>query len=396
MSHSRFHTIVGALMGSTGIVYGMIEPRETRRHEIVMVNPGFFGLPHVARHEVISVIPGRIGAIQGARHVSIMVEPGDIGQNTLVRHAFVQDAFSTTDWSWVSNGGGNKMTAVITMLRPGEVYGDIEYSIDGAAWVSTGETLGSAIFNILNVMGSGLRLRAIIGGQPTPPSEEKLLSPLVLVQVDFTATLGFTTFDMPAFTFDPTKNYLVLVSAWRTTVAAMALTGNIGAIGRAPGAGTNLTAVGDSNSPNSAAPVAAYVITGQTGSLTFRTTSTQINTGFMVSMFEMLPGWTGVASFAGVGINTNSGAITITGFTPTLTPRPVINHMAPREQITVPAYTATTGKLIQGPPYSFSGISYGGNSMFPVTRVQRMTGAGNITIDLNVSARRSMLALELS
>ena len=394
MSHSRFHTIVGALMGSTGIIYGMIEPTETRRHQVVLVNPGFFGLPHVARHGVVTVIPGRVGVSELARHMSIMAEPGDIGESALARHVFVHDALATTDWSWVSNGGGNKMTAAITMLRPGEVYGDIEYSIDGAAWVSTGQTSGSAVFNIANVMGSGLRLRAIIGGQPTPPSEEKLLSPLVLVQVGG-VSLSVTTFDMPPFTFDPAKNYIVFVSAWRTTVAAITLTGNIGAIGRAPGAGTTLTSVGLANAPNNAAPTTAYIITGQTGSLTFRTTSSQASTGFIVSMFEMLPGWTNVASFAGVGTNSGGGPLTISGFTPTLTPRPVVNHMAPREQISVPAYLATTGKLIQGPPYSFSGLEYALNSMFPVTRVQRMTGAGNIVANLNVSGRRSMLALEL-
>lgn len=392
MSH-RFHTIVGALMGSTGIVYGMTNVTETRRHQVVLVNPGFIGLPHAARHALVTVIPGRIGSSAAGRHSLVMASPATIAESHLARHTLVHDAFATTDWSWVSNGGGNKMTAAIEMLRPGEVYDDIEYSIDGAAWVSTGQTSGSAIFNIADVIGSGLRLRALIGSLPTPPSEEKLLSPLVLLQVGGVSNV--MTFDMPAFTFDVAKNYIVFVAATRTTTAPITLTGNIGAVGRAPGAGTTLTSLGLANSPDSTAPTQAFLVTGQTGVLTFRTTSSQTSTSFVVSMFEMLPGWTDAASSAGVGINSGLSAITISGFTPTLTPRPVVNHTAPRESIRVPEYIATTGKLIQGTPFSFSGLDNDLNNMFPVTRVQRMTGAGNITSNLNVAGRRSLLALEL-
>jgi hypothetical protein len=403
MSGSRFHTIVGALFkqppDEPPIEYGIIEVVEAARHQPVMVNPNWIGQFHAARHEAIMVNPGWIGSIKAARHESLMVNPAWIGGLEMSRHEWVNDAVAEDEWSIVVDAT-DRMDGFVTMNIPGLVFTDVEYSIDGGSWTSGGITSGTGTFVIPDVTGRTVRLRLLFGTDATPPSAAKLLSPMRLVQESGSTTA--TTYDAPAFTFDPAKHYLFLVSAFRTTAASITLTGNIGAAGRAPGAGTNLTALGSANSPNGGAPITAFVATGFSGSLTFRTTSNQTSTLFCVSMFELAPGFTTLANIQGVGTNSGTGDLTVS-YTPTIGPPSVIfNHVAFRNALAdFLTYTTVTGEEIQALageiklPVSSAADQVGSN-FFPTTRVLQRSANSNIVSNHSVSVRRAMLVAELN
>jgi len=397
VSHGRFHTIVGALFGTTAltpVVYGIIEPRESARHVPVMVEPGDMGVPAGGRHAILAVNPGFIGAIKASRHTSVMVKPAHAAGLYTSRHTVVSDGFSAVDWS-VAVDAVDKFDGFVTMLRPGETYDDIEYSLDGGAWVSTGVTSGSATFVIPGATGTAVRLRAVISAVATAPSNSVVCAPLKVVGV-WGSVSAVTTFDTSAYVFDGAKSYLVLVTGLRSVPAAMTLSVNVGLAGRAPGAGTDFavqaSAVSPSNNPNTS----AFIVSGMSGSLTLRVASSLSSTTLSVCLYEFEGAWAGIGASAGTGADSGTATLTVSAFTPASLPAVVINFMSLRSQVNIPSYIVSTGNIVQGNVFTPAFIDQAPGFFWPILRVQRMTAASDVQTANGVSVRRAFLVAELT